>query len=80
LGVSVSYLTRKQKSKKFASKVDEGFLLGYGTNEYAYRVFNTTTGSVEVTVDITFDEPNGPQVEEVDKNIVDEEEPRVYQS
>jgi hypothetical protein len=75
LAVSVSYLTRKTKSSKFASKVDEGFLLGYGTNEHAYRVFNKTTCCVEVTVDVIFDESNGSQVEKIDKNLVDEEEP-----
>jgi hypothetical protein len=64
-------LNKKSKS----SKVDEGFLLGYGTNEHAYRVFNKTTGCVEVTVDVTFDESNGSQVEQVNKNPVDEEEP-----
>jgi hypothetical protein len=66
---------KKTKSSKFAPKVDEGFLLGYGTNEHAYRVFNKTTGHVEVTVDVTFDESNSSQVEQVDKNLVDEEEP-----
>jgi hypothetical protein len=60
-------LNKKTKSSKFSPKVDEGFLLSYGTNEHAY--------CVEVTVDVTFDEPNGSQVEQVDKNIVDEEEP-----
>jgi transposase InsO family protein len=68
-------LNKKTKSSKFASKVDEGFLLGYGNNEHAYRAFNKTTGYVEVTVDVTFDESNGSQVEQVDKNIIDEEEP-----
>jgi hypothetical protein len=47
----------------------------YLVNEYAYCVFNKTTGCVEVTVDITFDECNGSQVEQVDKNLVDEDEP-----
>jgi hypothetical protein len=37
-------------------------ILGYGTNEHAYRVFNKTTGCVEVTEDVTFDESNGSQV------------------
>jgi hypothetical protein len=69
LGVSVSYLTRKPKSQNFAPKVDEGFLLGYGINEYACHVFNKTTGCVEVTVDVTFDESNGSQVEQVDKTL-----------
>jgi hypothetical protein len=42
-------LNKKTKSSKFAPKVDEGFLFGYGTNEHAYRVFNKTTNCVEVT-------------------------------
>jgi hypothetical protein len=52
-------LNKKPKASKFASKIDEGFLLGYGTNEHAYRVFNKTTGCVEITVDVKFDESNG---------------------
>jgi hypothetical protein len=68
-------LNKKTKSSKFAPKIDEGFLLDYGTNKHAYRVFNKTTGCMEVTVDVTFDESNGSQVEQVDKNLVDEEEP-----
>jgi len=35
------------------------FLLGYGTNEHAYRVFNKTTSVVETMVDVKFDESNG---------------------
>ena len=53
------------------------FLLGYGTNEHAYRVFNKTTGVVETTVDVKFDESNGSQVEQVDMNLVDDEEPSI---
>jgi hypothetical protein len=63
-------LNKKTKSSKFASKVDEGFLLGYGTNEHAYHVFNKTTSCVEVMVDITFDESNGSQVAQFDKKIL----------
>jgi hypothetical protein len=59
-------LNKKTKSSKFAPKVDEGFLLGYGTNKHAYRVFN---GCVEVMVDVTFDESNSSQVEQVDKTL-----------
>ena len=40
-----------------------------------YRVFNKTTGVVETMVDVKFDESNGSQVEQVDKNLVDMEEP-----
>jgi hypothetical protein len=51
------------------------FLLGYGPNEHAYRVFNLTIGRIEVTVDLTFDESNGSQVEQVDLNVVGNEKP-----
>ena len=74
-GCKCFILNKKTKTSKFAPKVDEGFLLGYGTNEHAYRVFNKTTGCVEITVDVKFDESNGSQVEQVDKNLVDMEEP-----
>jgi hypothetical protein len=56
---------KKPKTSKFASMVDEGFLIGYGTNKHAYRVFNKTTGCVETTVDVKFDESNGSQREQV---------------
>jgi hypothetical protein len=68
-------LNKKTKSSKFAPKIDEGFLLGYGTNEHTYHVFKKTTSCVEIMVDVTFDESNGSPVEKVDKNLVDEEEP-----
>ncbi|XP_066159889.1 uncharacterized protein [Oryza sativa Japonica Group] len=64
----------KARSSKFAPKVDEGFLLGYGSNEYAYRVFNKTSGIVEIARDVTFDETNGSQVEQVDSHVLGEEE------
>jgi hypothetical protein len=41
--------------------VDEGFLLGYASNARKYRVFNNTSGVVEIVIDVTFDESNGSQ-------------------
>ena len=66
---------KKSKSSKFAPKVDEDFLLGYGTNKHVYHAFNKTTSCGEITVDVTFDESNDSQVEQVDKNLVEEVEP-----
>ena len=74
-GCKCFILNKKPKASKFASKVDEGFLIGYETNKHAYRVFNKTTGCVETTVDVKFDETNGSQVEQVNENFVDDEEP-----
>jgi hypothetical protein len=74
-GCKCFILNKKPKAYKFASKVDEGFLIGYGTNEHAYRVFNKTTGCVETTVDVKFDESNGPQGKQVSENLLDDEDP-----
>jgi hypothetical protein len=60
-GCKCFILNKKPKASKFASKVDEGLLIGYGTNEHAYRVFNKTIGCVETTVDVKFYESNGSQ-------------------
>jgi hypothetical protein len=40
----------------------------------AYRVFNKSTGLVEVSCDIVFVETNGSQVEQVDLDELDDEE------
>ena len=69
-------LNKKPKTSKFAPKVDEGFLLGYGSNVHAYRVFNKTTSCVENSRDVTFNESNGSQGEQVVNDAVDDEAPR----
>jgi transposase InsO family protein len=67
-------LQKRSKSSKFAPKVYEGFLLGYDSNSCAYRVFNVTTGCVETTSDVVFDDTNGSQKEQVDLDLEDDEE------
>jgi hypothetical protein len=37
-------LVKKGRNSKFAPKAVEGFLLGYGSNTKAYRVFNKSSG------------------------------------
>ena len=49
-------------------------MLGYGTNEHGYRVFNKTTDLIEIVVDVTFDETDGSQKEQVNVEIVGKEE------
>jgi hypothetical protein len=49
-------------------------VLGYDSNTRAYRVFNKSTGLVEVSCDIVFDETNGSRVEQVDLDELDDEE------
>jgi hypothetical protein len=67
-------LIKRGRRSKFAPKAIEGFLLGYDSNTRAYRVFNKSTGLVEVSCDIVFDEINGSQVEQVDLDELDDEE------
>jgi hypothetical protein len=59
-------LVKKGRLSKFAPKVVEEFLLGYDSNTKAYMVFNKSSGLVEVTSDVVFDETNGSPREHVD--------------
>jgi hypothetical protein len=65
---------KKGRHSKFALKAVEGFLLGYNSNIKAYKVFNKSSGLVEVSSDVVFDETNGSQREQVDLDDVDEDE------
>jgi hypothetical protein len=65
---------KKCRHSKFAPKVVEGFLLGYDSNTRAYRVFNKSSGLVEVSSDIVFDENNGSPREQVDLDDIDEDD------
>jgi hypothetical protein len=58
------YILRKGSClSKFQSKCDECFLLGYSLNSKAYHVYNQSSGLVEKTRDVEFDETNGSQEE-----------------
>jgi hypothetical protein len=74
-GCKCFILNKKPKSSKFAPKVDEVIFLGYASNAHGYRVLNNTSSCVEVTCDLTFDESNGSQVEQVDELCVGKEVP-----
>jgi hypothetical protein len=66
---------KKGRNSKFAPKAVEGFLVGYDSNTKAYRVFNKSSGLVEVSSDVVFDETNGSPREQVcDLDDVDEED------
>jgi hypothetical protein len=67
-------LLKRGRKSKFAPKAVEGFLLGYDSNTRAYRVFNKSSGLVEVSYDIVFDETNGSQVEQVDLDEIGDEQ------
>jgi hypothetical protein len=66
-------LVKRGRNFKFAPKSVKGFLLGYDSNTRVYRVFNKSTGLVEVSCDIVFDDTNGSQVEQVYLDEIDEE-------
>jgi hypothetical protein len=67
-------LVEKGRNSKFAPKAVEGFLLGYDSNTKAYRVFNKSSGLVEVSSDVVFDETNSSPREQVDLDDVDEDD------
>jgi hypothetical protein len=67
-------LVKKGRNSKFAPKAVKGFLLGYDSNTKAYRVFNKSSGLVEVSSDVVFDETNGSPRERVDLDDVDEDD------
>ena len=68
-------LVKRGRKSKFAPKAVEGFLLGYDSNTKAYRVFNKSSGLVEVSSDVVFDETNGSPREQVDLDDIGEEVP-----
>jgi hypothetical protein len=70
---ATSYL-REVDIQSLFPKAVESFLLCYGSNTKAYMVFNKSSGSVEVTSDVVFDETNGSPKEQVDLDDVDEYE------
>jgi hypothetical protein len=67
-------LVKKGRHSNFAPKAVEGFLLGYESNTKAYRVFNKSSGLVEVSSDVVFDETDGSPREQVDLDDIDEDE------
>ena len=52
---------KRQHLGKFQRRCDIGFLVGYSSKSKAYRVFNHTTGLIEETYAVEFDESNGSQ-------------------
>jgi hypothetical protein len=65
---------KRCRHSKLTPKDGEGFLLGYASNTKAYRVFNKSSGLVEVTCEGVFYETNGYPREQVDLDNIDENE------
>ena len=55
----------KGKLGKFETRTIEGIFVGYAENSHAYRYYNLSTGTIEVSCDVVFLEDNGSQVEQV---------------
>ncbi|KAK1601292.1 hypothetical protein QYE76_018137, partial [Lolium multiflorum] len=55
----------KGKLGKFETRTIEGIFVGYAENSHAYRYYNWSTGTIEVSCDVVFLEDNGSQVEQV---------------
>jgi hypothetical protein len=55
---------KRQHLGKFQRCYDIGFLVGYSSKSKAYRVFNHTTGLVEETYDVEFNEYNSSHPKE----------------
>ncbi|KAK1661354.1 hypothetical protein QYE76_049513 [Lolium multiflorum] len=56
----------KGKLGKFETRTIEGIFVGYAENSHAYRYYNRSTGTIEVSCDVEFLEDNGSQVEQFD--------------
>jgi hypothetical protein len=67
-------LIKRGRHSNFAPKAVEQFLRGYDSNTKTYRVFNQSSGLVEVTCDVVFDETNGSPREKVDLDGIGENE------
>ncbi|KAK1683597.1 hypothetical protein QYE76_044445 [Lolium multiflorum] len=55
----------KGKLGKFETRTIEGIFVGYAENSHAYRYYNRSTGTIEVSCGVVFLEDNGSQVEQV---------------
>ncbi|KAK1641683.1 hypothetical protein QYE76_059488 [Lolium multiflorum] len=55
----------KGKLGKFETRTIECTFVGYVENSHAYRYYNKSSGTIEVSCDVVFLEDNGSQVEQV---------------
>ncbi|WVZ89631.1 hypothetical protein U9M48_036010 [Paspalum notatum var. saurae] len=67
------FIYKKKRLGKFEKRCNVGFFVGYASNSKAYCIFNQTTGTIEETCDVEFDETNGSQGEMFSHDDVDDE-------
>ena len=63
------------KIAKFESRSFSGIFVGYAAKSHAYRVFNITTGCVEESMNVEFDEDNGSQAGHIDHDDAGDDPP-----
>jgi hypothetical protein len=59
------FIKNKERLGKFESRTIEGIFVGYAHDSHAYRYYNKSSGCVEVSCDVVFEEFNGSQEEQV---------------
>src|SRR4051812_24149438 len=74
-GVSVSFLQRVLVCLSLSLRQMRAYFFGYASNSHAYRVYNKSSGLVEESSKVEFDEHNGSQVGQSDLNDVGDEIP-----
>jgi hypothetical protein len=56
---------KKERLGKFESRSIEGIFVGYADDSHAFRYYNKSSGCVEVSCDVVFEEFNVSQEEQV---------------
>src|SRR3954463_10002956 len=74
-GCKCFILNKKTRLAKFEAKTYEGIFVGYASNSHSYRVLNKSTGCIEESSNVEFDEDNGSQAKKIVPSIVGDEAP-----
>jgi hypothetical protein len=53
------FIKNKERLGKFEPRTIEGIFVGYADDSHAYRYYNISSGCVEVSCDVVFEEFNG---------------------
>ena len=74
-GCKCFILNKKTRLAKFEPKTYEGIFVGYASNSHSYRVLNKSTGCIEESMNVEFDEDNGSQAKQIVPSVVGDEAP-----
>ena len=74
-GCKCFILNKKTWLANFEPKTYEGIFLGYASNFHSYRVLNKSTGCIEESSNVEFDEDNGSQAKQIVPSVVGDEAP-----